>query len=165
MVRSTDDVTIPGAHCGAPGIPGTQWRAPLTIPALRAHWCTLVSDSAQGPSTISSCNLTYVIHGVIHELCLRTSGPLLHRNYIAFGKIPRRGVGNRYAPGVWGSHGPRYKGSAAATWAPMGARVPVLAPNDHPNPSSNRQKVSEKLKFPKILEHHKTACKQQFRGF
>ena len=31
-------------------------------------------------------------------------------------------------------------GLAATTWVPMGARVPVLSPNDHPNPSDGQQK-------------------------
>ena len=38
----------------------------------------------------------------------------------------------------WGfrrAHGTGYIGLAATTWVPMGAQVPVLSPNDHPNPS------------------------------
>ena len=33
---------------------------------------------------------------------------------------------------------------AATTWVPMGARVPVVSPNDHTNPSKRRQKGLEK---------------------
>ena len=38
----------------------------------------------------------------------------------------------------WGfrrAHGTGYIGLAATTWVPIGAQVPVLSPNDHPNPS------------------------------
>ena len=34
-----------------------------------------------------------------------------------------------------GAHGACYMGLVATTWVPMGAQVPVLSPNDHPNPS------------------------------
>ena len=33
------------------------------------------------------------------------------------------------------AHGTGYIGLAATTWVPMGAQVPTLSPNDHPNPS------------------------------
>ena len=37
------------------------------------------------------------------------------------------------------AHGPSHKGLAATVWIPMGARVPILSPNDDPNPSHNPQ--------------------------
>ena len=40
---------------------------------------------------------------------------------------------------VEGPPGLGYMGLAATTWAPMGAQVPVLSPNDHPKPSQGRQ--------------------------
>ena len=39
-----------------------------------------------------------------------------------------------------GAHGLGYMGLAATAWVPMGAQVPVLSPNEHPNPSWRRQK-------------------------
>ena len=36
-------------------------------------------------------------------------------------------------------------------WVPMGAQVPVLSPNDHPNPSQGQQKICEKIQILKIL--------------
>ena len=42
--------------------------------------------------------------------------------------------------GFWGAYGAGYVGLAATTWLPMGAQVPVLSPNDHPNPFQGRQK-------------------------
>ena len=33
---------------------------------------------------------------------------------------------------------------AATAWVPMGARVPMLTSNDHPNPLKRRQQVSKK---------------------
>ena len=33
-----------------------------------------------------------------------------------------------------------YIGLAATTWLPMGGQVPILSPNDHPNPSYGQQK-------------------------
>ena len=36
-------------------------------------------------------------------------------------------------------HGLGYVGLAATTWVPMGSRVPVLSPNDHPNPFRGRR--------------------------
>ena len=41
--------------------------------------------------------------------------------------------------GLWGAHGLGYMGLVADTWVPMGARVPVVSPNDHPNPSQRRE--------------------------
>ena len=46
-----------------------------------------------------------------------------------------------------GPNGSGYMGLAATMWAPMGAQVPVLSPNDHPNPSQGRQKGFEKMEF------------------
>ena len=40
----------------------------------------------------------------------------------------------------WGGHGSGDMSRAATTWAPMGTQVPVLSPNDHPNPCQGRQK-------------------------
>ena len=40
-----------------------------------------------------------------------------------------------------GGQGRGYMGLAAATWVPMGAGVPVLSPNDDPNPSQSRTVV------------------------
>ena len=40
----------------------------------------------------------------------------------------------------WRAHGTGYIGLAATTWVPLGAQVPVLSPNHHPNPSQGRQK-------------------------
>ena len=45
-----------------------------------------------------------------------------------------------------------YKGRAATTRVPMGARVPVLSPNDDPN----QQEISEKVK---ILKHSQVPLK------
>ena len=42
--------------------------------------------------------------------------------------------------GFWRGHGSSYMGLAATTWVPMGAQVPVLSLNHHPNPSQGRQK-------------------------
>ena len=39
-----------------------------------------------------------------------------------------------------GGHGSGYMGLAATTWVPMGAQVPALSLNHHPNPSQGRQK-------------------------
>ena len=36
-------------------------------------------------------------------------------------------------------------GLVATTWVPMGAQVPVLSPNDHPNPSEGQQKGFKKI--------------------
>ena len=41
--------------------------------------------------------------------------------------------------GFGGAHTAGYMG-LATTWVPMGAEVPALLPNDHPNPSQGRQK-------------------------
>ena len=42
--------------------------------------------------------------------------------------------------GFWAGHGSGYMGLPATTWVPMGAQVPVLSLNHHPNPSQGRQK-------------------------
>ena len=44
-------------------------------------------------------------------------------------------------------HGLGYMSLAATTWVPIGAGVPILSPNDHPNPSHARQKVFRKNQF------------------
>ena len=44
--------------------------------------------------------------------------------------------------GFWGGHGSGYMGLAATTWVPMGAQVPVLSLNHHPNPSQGRKKAN-----------------------
>ena len=38
----------------------------------------------------------------------------------------------------WGAHGSGYMALAATAWVPMGAQLPVVSPNDHPNPSQWR---------------------------
>ena len=35
----------------------------------------------------------------------------------------------------WGAHGTGNRGLTATKWVPIGAQLPVLSPNDHPNPS------------------------------
>ena len=42
--------------------------------------------------------------------------------------------------GFWGAHGSGYMGVAATTWVPMGAQVPALSLNHHPNSSQGRRK-------------------------
>ena len=42
--------------------------------------------------------------------------------------------------GFRGGHGPGYMGLAATAWVPMGAQVPVVSLNDHPNPSQGQRK-------------------------
>ena len=44
-----------------------------------------------------------------------------------------------------------YIGLAATTWVPMGAQVPVLSPNDHPNQSWGQRKVVMKKRISKNL--------------
>ena len=39
-----------------------------------------------------------------------------------------------------GAHGLGYMGLAATAGVPLGAQLPTLSPNDHPNPSKGRQK-------------------------
>ena len=46
----------------------------------------------------------------------------------------------RLFQGFWGGHGSGYMGLAATMRVPMGAQVPVLSLNHHPNPSRGRQK-------------------------
>ena len=48
------------------------------------------------------------------------------------------------------------------TWVPMGARVPVLSPNDHPNPSPGATQGFGKKSIFEISQVPKT---QQFWGF
>ena len=54
--------------------------------------------------------------------------------------------------GFWGGHGSGYIGLAATTWVPMGAQVPVLSLNHHPNPSQGRQKGFRKSRISEILQ-------------
>ena len=54
--------------------------------------------------------------------------------------------------GFWGGHGSGYMGLAATTWVPMGAQVPVLSLNHHPNPSQGRQKGFRKRQISEILQ-------------
>ena len=49
--------------------------------------------------------------------------------------------------GFWGDHGSGYMGLAATTWVPMGAQVPVLSLNHHPNPSQGRQQGFRKSRI------------------
>ena len=43
-------------------------------------------------------------------------------------------------------------GPVATTWVPMGAQVPVLSLNHHPNPSQGRHKGFEKRRISEILQ-------------
>ena len=45
------------------------------------------------------------------------------------------------------AHAPGHMGPEATTWVPMGARVPILAPNDNPNPSQWRKRGLGKVKI------------------
>ena len=56
--------------------------------------------------------------------------------------------------GASGDHGPGYMGLVATMWVPMGATAPVSSPNDHPNTSQGRQKVSEKGNVSKLVACH-----------
>ena len=49
--------------------------------------------------------------------------------------------------GFWGAHGLGNMGLAATTWVPMGAEVPLLSPNDHPNPSQGLHTGFGKVEF------------------
>ena len=49
-------------------------------------------------------------------------------------------------------HGSGYMGLAATTWVPVGAQVPVLSLNHHPNPSQGRQKGFQKSRISEILQ-------------
>ena len=54
---------------------------------------------------------------------------------------------------------------AATTWVPMGAQVPLLSPNDHPNPSQGRQKDFRKSQISKKkITYHQTAFKPAMLG-
>ena len=50
-----------------------------------------------------------------------------------------------------GAHCSGYMGLAATVWVPMGARIPVLSPNNHPNPSQRRQEVFGKSQIFEIF--------------
>ena len=54
--------------------------------------------------------------------------------------------------GFWGGHGSGYMGLAATTWVPMGAKVPILSLNHHPNPSQGRQEGFQKSRILEILQ-------------
>ena len=58
----------------------------------------------------------------------------------------------RQFQGFWGGHGSDYMGLAATMWVPMGAQVPVLSLNHHPNPSQGRQKGFRKSSISEILQ-------------
>ena len=45
-----------------------------------------------------------------------------------------------------------YMGLATTTWVPMGAQVPVLSLNYHPNPSQGQQKGFGKSRILEILQ-------------
>ena len=49
--------------------------------------------------------------------------------------------------GLSGGHGLGYIGRVATTWVPMGARRPVLSPNNHPNPSQRGWKGFRKSRI------------------
>ena len=55
-------------------------------------------------------------------------------------QVPLTGLQNSDFWAFGWAHGSGYMGHAATTWVPMGAQVPILPPNDHPNPSQGRQK-------------------------
>ena len=61
--------------------------------------------------------------------------PSARQRDIEFRKLPLNDLktSNIGAPGGGGG-----MGLAATTWVPMGTRVPVLSPNDHPNPSQGQ---------------------------
>ena len=54
--------------------------------------------------------------------------------------------------GVSVANGPGYMGLAANMWVPMGAQVPILSPNDHPDPSQGQQEGFAKTKIPKNFQ-------------
>ena len=54
--------------------------------------------------------------------------------------------------GFWRGHGSGYMGLAATTWVPMGAQVPILSLNHHPNPSQGRKKGFRKSRILEILQ-------------
>ena len=54
--------------------------------------------------------------------------------------------------GFWRGHGSGYMGLVATTWVPMGAQVPVLSLNHHPNPSQGLQKGFGKRRISEILQ-------------
>ena len=54
--------------------------------------------------------------------------------------------------GFWGGHGLGYMGLAATTLVVMGAQVPILSLNPHPNPAQGRQKGFGKRHISEILQ-------------
>ena len=41
----------------------------------------------------------------------------------------------KYHTNFWGAHSSGWMGLVATTWVPIGAQVPILSPNNHPNRS------------------------------
>ena len=58
--------------------------------------------------------------------------------------------------GALGGPWPCLNGLAATTWVPAGARVPVLSPNDDPNPSQSCRSAfkQRKIDFSKTFKCH-----------
>ena len=53
-------------------------------------------------------------------------------------QMPLKSLKNEQCHGFWGAHLLGYIHRTATIWVRMGAQVPVLSPNDHPNPSQRR---------------------------
>ena len=69
--------------------------------------------------------------------------------------------------GFQGAHGPGYRGLLATTWDPMGARVPVLSPNDHPPKAIPRatEGFQKNANFENFSSVTQQPTQQQFWGF
>ena len=67
------------------------------------------------------------------------------------------GPGRSNSRAFRGAHGPGYMGLATTTWVPMGGRVPVLSPNDHPKPSpeaTKRFQKKSKFRTTHVVDEH-----------
>ena len=53
-----------------------------------------------------------------------------------------------------GPYGSGFMDSAAATWVPMGGRVPTIPPNDDPNPYQSPQRVFGNSRISKYFKCH-----------
>ena len=85
-------------------------------------------------------------------------GPLAPR-----GEAPRKFVNSQVPPGsnlrgFQGPRGPAHVRVAATTWVPMRAGVPLLSPNDHPNPGFEKSQFFENFRV--LLN----SARQQFQG-
>ena len=85
--------------------------------------------------------------------------------YVVFSHICRPVTKQPTQQQFWGfrrAHGTGYIGLAASTWVPMGAQVPILSPNDHPNPSHGQRKgFHEKSNFEKLSRATKQPTKRE----